>query len=170
MSQINAVMPVAASGSFARQMGVLFAMVLAVALLGVTIGYWSLNRVSADTTHMVDEVMSTERITAELQRHILINVARNKALALSSEPQVGEALLPEINATSQQVDRLLKHLAGVLTASDDVQTLQQMTHANQRFLAALQKLAVARDRGLTSAIDQVYQDDFTDCQCATGSG
>lgn len=161
MSPENSVVSTGASASFSWQIGVLFATILALALLGSTIGYWSLNRLSTETTNMVDEVMSTERIAAELQRHILINVARNKALALSSEPQVGDALQPEIGETSQQVDRLLKHLATVLTAKDDVRTLQQMTQANQRFLAALQKLAVARDRGLTANIENVYKDDFT---------
>jgi methyl-accepting chemotaxis protein len=161
MSPGNLVKPAGASRSFAWQIGVLFAMVLAVALLGSTIGYWSLNRVSAGTSKMVDQVMSTERIAAELQRHIVINVARNKALALSSEPQVGDVLLPEINETSKQVDQLLKHLAGVLKAPDDLLTLQQMTQANQRFLAAVKKLTVARERGLTANIEKVYQGDFT---------
>ncbi|MDR3369889.1 methyl-accepting chemotaxis protein [Rhodoferax sp.] len=161
MSPENSAKPAGASGSFAWQIGVLFAVVLAAALLGSTIGYWSLSRVSTETANMVDEVMSTERIAAELQRHILINVARNKALALSSEPQVGDALLPEINETSKQVDQLLKHLAGVLTAPGDLLTLQQMTQANQRFLGAVKQLTDARDRGLTANIEKVYKDDFT---------
>jgi len=56
--------------------------------------------VSVQTGRMVDEVMSTERLTGELQRHLLVNVARSKAFALSSEPQVGDALTPEIHQTS----------------------------------------------------------------------
>ncbi len=46
---------------------------------------------------MVDGVMATERLAGDLQRDILVNVARSKAIALSSEQQVGEALMPEID-------------------------------------------------------------------------
>ncbi len=149
-----------AFGSFSHQIAVVFSLVLALALLGIAIGFWSLNHISTETTKMVNEVMSTERVAAELQRHIVINVARTKAFALSSEPQVGDALLPEINETSAQVDALLKQLASGLTTADDLHTLEQMTLANAAFAVARQELTVARDGGLTANIERVYKERF----------
>ena len=152
--------PLGTSGSFSRQIAVVFSLVLATALLGIAIGFWSLTRISAETSRMVNEVMATERVTAELQRHIVINVARNKAFALSSEPQVGDALLPEINETSAQVDLLLKQLASALSTTEDLHILAQMTQANTAFSVARQELTVARDGGLTANIERVYKERF----------
>jgi methyl-accepting chemotaxis protein len=148
-------------GSFSNTIKMVFALVLAVALLGSTLGFWSLFKVSRETEKMVDEVISTERLTGELQRHILINVARSKAFALSSEPQVGDALTPEINQTSAQIDTVLQSLSTKLTASDDRETLDRMTEANLKFNKARQELTTARDSGVTAKIEQVYANTFT---------
>ena len=139
----------------------MLSLVLAVALLGSTIGFWSLLKVARETEQMVDEVMLTERLAGELHRHILVNVARSKALALSSEPQVGEALTPEIRQTSAQADALLKKLDGMLTTSTDKALLSRMTQANSQFVNALQALTVARDGGVTAQIKNVYAQQFT---------
>jgi methyl-accepting chemotaxis protein len=130
-------------------------------MLGSTIGYWSLFKVSTETQSMVDQVMSTERLCGELQRHILVNVARSKAFALSSEPQVGDALLPEINQTSAQIDVLLQKLGNELTDSEDKNILSRMTQANSQYLKVRQELTLARDSGVTANIEKVYTNKFT---------
>ncbi|TXT40597.1 MAG: methyl-accepting chemotaxis sensory transducer [Comamonadaceae bacterium] len=151
----------ATSGSFSRRITGVLLLVLAVALLGSSIGYWSLLKVSNETENMVAQVMSTERLADGLQRHILVNVARSKALALSSEPQVGEALQPEIDQTSAQIDRLLQQLDGMLSAPDDRMTLGQVMQANIGFVKARQELTAARDGGVTAQIEKVYASRFT---------
>jgi methyl-accepting chemotaxis protein len=149
------------SGSFSQKITVVLAMVLAVAMLGSTLGFWSLVKVSKETASMIDKVMSAERLTGELQRHILINVARSKAFALSSEPQVGDALMPEIKQTSVDIEKLLQKLSTMLTASDDKITLNRMKEANVKFNRAVQDLTVARDSGVTAKIENVYTTTFT---------
>ncbi|MBK1684605.1 hypothetical protein CKO18_13660 [Rhodoferax fermentans] len=150
-----------ATGSFSRKIAVVLALVLAVALLGSSIGFWSLQRVSGDTERMVGEVMATERLAADLQRHILVNVARTKGLALSSEPQVGDALMPEIKQTADQVAALLAQLGDKLTVPEDQATLARMQAANSRFAKSLQDLIAARDGGVTAKIEQAYTEQFT---------
>jgi methyl-accepting chemotaxis protein len=148
------------SGSFSRQIfGVLF-VVLMVALLGSTIGFGSLLRVSSETGRMVDEAMAADHLASDLNRAISVNVARSKALALSSEPQVGDALTPEINQTSAQIEGLLNQLGVLLIAPEDKAILDRMRAANLEFLQACQALTVARDSGLTSAIEQVVAQRF----------
>ena len=149
------------AGSFSRRiMGVLL-LVLAVALLGSAIGFWSLFSVSGETGRMVDNDMATERLASDLSRHIAVNVSRTKALALSSEPQVGDALAPEINQTTTHIDTLLKKLDGMLTIPADKVILTRMREANIQFLKACQALTTARDGGLTSNIEQVVANSFT---------
>jgi len=149
------------AGSFSRRILSVLAIVLLVALLGSSIGYWSLQRVSNETGRMVDETMAAERLSGELQRHITVNVARSKAFALSSEPQVADALMPEIVQTTAAVEVLLKKLDGTLTASEDQAILRRMTQANAEFLKAREELTVARDGGLTANIEKVYTTRFT---------
>ncbi|MES2878694.1 MAG: methyl-accepting chemotaxis protein [Pseudomonadota bacterium] len=149
------------AGSFSRRILGVLAIVLVVALLGSTIGYWSLQRVSNETGRMVDDTMATERLAGDLQRHLTLNVARSKAFALSSEPQVADVLMPEINQTSAVVDELLKKLAGRLVTPEDQAILGRMTQANLEFLKAREELTVARDGGLTANIEKVYASRFT---------
>ena len=149
------------TGTFSRRiMGVLL-LVLAVALLGSAIGFWSLFSVSTETGRMVDDDMATERLASDLSRHIAVNVARTKALALSSEPQVGDALTPEINQTTAQIDTLLKKLDVMRIAPEDKVILMRMREANIKFLKACQALTTARDGGVSSNIEQVVVNSFT---------
>jgi len=148
-------------GSFSQRILGVLSLVLAVAFAGSALGVWSLQRVSEETGQMVDETMATERLVGDLRRHIVVNVARSKAFALSSEPQVGDALTPEIEQTSALVDQLLQRLSRMQLADRDRQTLRNMSDANTEFLKARQELTVARDGGLTSRIEQVYTARFT---------
>jgi methyl-accepting chemotaxis protein len=131
-----------------------------VALLGSSIGFWSLVKVSTQTDNLVNDVLVTERTTGELQRHILVNMARSKALALSSEPQVGDALSPEIEQTSQQIELLLKNLESMLTSPGDKASLSHITLANQDFVKARKALTTARDGGVSANIEKVYANQF----------
>ena len=148
------------SGSFSRRILGVFSLVLIVALLGSAIGFWSLLRVSTETGRMVDDVMAAERLASDLNRHISVNVALSKGFALSSEPQVGDALTPEISKTSAQIAALLNKLESMLITPEDKATLNRMQEANGTFLKARQELTVARDGGLTSNIERVYTSRF----------
>lgn len=152
--------PFGSSGSFSRKITAVLGLVLAVAMLGSTIGFWSLQRVSVDTDSMVSEVVATERLVADLQRHIGVNVARSKAFALSSEPQVGDALTPEIDQTAREVVALLTRLDSQLARPEDRTILTHMVAANGAFTRALHDLSTARDSGLTARIEQVYNQQF----------
>jgi methyl-accepting chemotaxis protein len=148
------------SGSFSRRILGVLSLVLAVALLGSALGVWSLLRVSQETGRMVDEAMAAERVAGDLHRHISVNVARTKAYALSSEPQLEEALLPEINQTSAVVDTLLRKLGAVLVTPQDKTIFVRMMQTNGEFLKARQELTLARDSGLTANIERVYTGRF----------
>lgn len=144
------------SGSFSRRILGVVSLVLAVALAGSVLGVSSLHRVSEETQRMVDEAMVTERLAGDLRRHLELNVARAKALALSSEPQVGEALTLEIDESAATVARLMLTLQGRMVQPEDRRNFLHMAAANTAFLSARQALIQARDGGLTSHIEEVY--------------
>ncbi|WP_114974061.1 methyl-accepting chemotaxis protein [Rhodoferax ferrireducens] len=149
------------AGSFSQRILGVLALVLAVALVGSGLGVWSLYRVSQDTGRMVNEAMATESLAEDLHRNLSVNVARSKAFALSSEPQVGDVLSPEIDQTSAVVAELLQKLGTMLVTPEDQTVFRAMTQANNEFLKARQDLTVARDGGLTANIEQVYASRFT---------
>ena len=149
-----------ATGSFSRKILTVLSVVLAVALLGSGIGYLSLFNVSTETTAMVDDVMTTERLASDLHHQIAVNIARSKALAMSAEPQVGDALTPEITQTTAHIDSLIKQLDGRLMLAEDRAILARMQTDNAHFSKAYQALTLARDSGLTSRIEEVVTTSF----------
>lgn len=149
------------SRSFSRRIWIVLSCVLLFVLAGSALGVSSLLRVSGETRQLVDQAMSAERLAGELHRHLAINVARAKAFALSSEPQVGDVLTPEINSTSLVVDDLIVKLGSVLVTEEDRAGFVRMKNANIEFGKARLELTVARDGGLTTTIDRVYTTRFT---------
>lgn len=161
MTKLTGPTQVKPGGSFSRKILSVLALVLAVALVGSALGVWSLQRVARQTTRMVDDAMATERLAVDLYRHLDVNVARSKALALSSEPEVGAALTPQINQTTALVDDLLRQLGSRLSSDGDQLMLGRILRANAQFLRAQQELTAARDGGLTANIEQVAATHFT---------
>ena len=161
MSSADSFQSSSLTSSFSHRILGVLSLVLAVALIGSALGVWSLSRVSAETQRMVKEAMAAQRLAGELQMQLSVNVARSKALALSSEPQVGDALSPEMNQTSAAVQQLLGKLGATLVAPQDQRLLQALTQANVEFLRSLEELKQARDGGVTANIERVYSGRFT---------
>ncbi len=149
------------AGTFSRRIGGVLVLVLAVALLGSALGVWSLQRVSRETAQMVDEALVSERLAGDLLHQVSINIARSKGFALSSEPEVGEALLPEMQKTAAEVAALLGRLGPLLRTPPDQAALVRIQRADADFAKALQALAQARDFGVTATIQQMYATRYT---------
>ena len=80
------------TGSLGRRLISVFLAVLVLSLVGAAIGIWSLYRINQSTEAMVQNSVANERLVADAYRLQAINSERYKAVALSSEPQVGEIL------------------------------------------------------------------------------
>ena len=104
-------LPVRATiGPLGRRLLVLFIAVLALSLVGSAIGLWSLLRIGQSTDDMVQRSVTNERLVADAYRLQAINAERYKAVALSSEPEVGETLGADIAETQRQYDALIDTL------------------------------------------------------------
>ena len=75
-----------------RRLLATFVTVLLLTLAGSAIGVWSLRSVDAATRQAIENNVATERLVADAYRLQAINAERYKAMALSSEPEVGEIL------------------------------------------------------------------------------
>ncbi|WP_404300412.1 methyl-accepting chemotaxis protein [Alicycliphilus denitrificans] len=147
-------------GPLGRRLLGLFLTVLALSLVGSAIGVWSLRHIGQSTDDMVQRSVANERLVADAYRLQAINAERYKAVALSSEPEVGEAIGADIAATRQQYDALIATLAQRLAGTADENLLAQVNQRSADFHEAQAALVQARDFGLTARIQQVYGERF----------
>ncbi len=148
------------AGSLKRRLVGVFLAVLALSLVGSAIGGWSLLRIHASTEAMVDRSVANERLVADAFRLQAINAERYKAVALSSEPEVGEILGADIARTQQDYDARIAALAERLSTPAEREQLQQVVASGAAFAKARTDLIAARDSGLTERIRKEYADHF----------
>ena len=143
-----------------RRLLATFVTVLLLTLAGSAIGVWSLRSVDAATRQAIENNVATERLVADAYRLQAINAERYKAMALSSEPEVGEILSADIERTQTHYRELMDQLATRLQTPAE-QALLTGTHDKaQDFQAAVKELVTARDFGLTERIRKVFNERF----------
>ncbi|MBX9834861.1 MAG: methyl-accepting chemotaxis protein, partial [Burkholderiaceae bacterium] len=106
-------------GALGKRLLSIFLAVLLLALLGSAIGIWSIRQIHHAMEHGVQQSVNTERLVADAYRYQAINAERYKAMALSSEPEVGEILGRDIEAAEKNYEALLAALAQRLQTSPD---------------------------------------------------
>ena len=149
-----------ATNILGRRLLATFVTVLLLTLAGSAIGVWSLRSVDAATRQAIENNVATERLVADAYRLQAINTERYKAMALSSEPEVGEILSADIERTQTQYRELMDQLATRLQTPAE-QALLTGTHDKaQDFQAAVKELVTARDFGLTERIRKVFTERF----------
>ena len=149
-----------ATNILGRRLLATFVTVLLLTLAGSAIGVWSLRSVDAATRQAIENNVATERLVADAYRLQAINTERYKAMALSSEPEVGEILSADIERTQTHYRELMEQLATCLQTPAE-QALLTGTHDKaQDFQAAVKELVTARDFGLTERIRKVFTERF----------
>jgi methyl-accepting chemotaxis protein len=150
----------ATSNILGRRLLATFSAILALALTGSGIGIGSLYRVDEATREAIEQSVANERLVSDAYRLQAINAERYKAMALSSEPEVGEILAADIYATEVHYAELIGKLAIGLKTGPDHALLAQTEAAGQDFNGAVKALVAARDSGLTERIRNVYAQRF----------
>ncbi|CAA2108440.1 Methyl-accepting chemotaxis protein III [Variovorax paradoxus] len=133
---------------------------LLLTLAGSGIGIRSLAKVDEATREAIQERSVSERMVVDAYRLQAINAERYKAMALSSEPEVGEILSADIRSTASQYDELIAQVGQRLQDDADRALLAQAGVAGKDFAAAVKELIAARDSGLTERIRNVYAQRF----------
>jgi len=143
-----------------RRLLATFTAVLLLTLAGSGIGIRSLAKVDEATREAIQEHSVSERMVVDAYRLQAINAERYKAMALSSEPEVGEILSADIRSTASQYDDLIAQVGQRLQDDADRALLAQAGVAGKDFAAAVKELIAARDSGLTERIRNVYAQRF----------
>ena len=152
--------PKPSQGTLGKRLLTTFAVVLTLSLLGSLIGIWSLRQIQQSTETMVSQGVATERLVADAYRYQAINSERYKAIALSSEPEVGDILGADIAATQKLYDARIAELGQRLQVAEDRALLDSIDAAGKDFLKARTELVAARDSGVTERIRTVYAERF----------
>ena len=147
-------------GALGKRLLSVFFAVLLLALFGSAIGIWSLHQIQHAMQYGVQQSVEIERLVADAYRYQAINAERYKAIALSSEPEVGEILGKDIDTTQKNYDTLLTALGQRLDTDAEQLLLKRTLIAGKDFTLARTELVAARDSGLTSRIQQVYAKRF----------
>ena len=110
---------------------------LVVLMLGASgLGMAALSRVDAATTRAVERNLAWERMATDIYRMAALNAERYKAMALSSEPEVGEILSADIEATRSAYHALLFQLHQTLADPASRQQLAEGEDAHGKVLLA----------------------------------
>ena len=108
-----------------------FSSILLLTVLGSAFGLWALYRVNGATDQMVQQTVAVERLVADAYRYQEINTARYKAMALSSEPEVGDILAADILLTQERYNVLLKQLEMRLNSAQEQALLAKISAASR---------------------------------------
>ena len=147
-------------GPLGRRLLGLFFILLTLGLAGASMGLWALARIGQATDGIVVHSLAIERLLSDTQRLQALNAERYKAVALSSEPEVGDTLGADIAATEQQYNTHLAQLEQLLQSKAQQALLAQVHQQTLAFDTARQALLQARDFGLTERIRDVYTQQF----------
>jgi hypothetical protein len=150
----------AAVNVLGRRLLATFCAVLMLTLAGSGIGIWSLAKMDEATHEAIQQHGVSERLVVDAYRHQAINAERYKAMALSSEPEVGEILAADIQATEARYSALMQQVSERLQTASDRALLAQTQATGEDFSKAVKELIAARDSGLTERIRTVYAQRF----------
>ncbi|MCC2675519.1 MAG: methyl-accepting chemotaxis protein [Ramlibacter sp.] len=143
-----------------RRLATSFVAVVVLGVAGAAIGVVALLRVDAATEAATVHHLASERLAAEALRLRAINAERYKAMALSSEPEVGEILSADIRATEDRYAGVRGELGRRLTDMESRALLNRLDQAGDRFQAAVRALVAARDSNFTERIQREYRENF----------
>ena len=149
-----------ASGSIGRRLVLSFSGISLLTMVGTAIGYGALSRMNEVTESMVHGNVLTEQMVSDAYLQQSINTERYKAMALSSEPEVGEVLAADIAKTQAKFERLIKDIHPRLAHAEERVIWDKIVSAGEKFQKAQVELVKARDSGLTERIQKVYGESF----------
>ena len=146
--------------SLGARLQLIFALALALGWGSAGVGLWALERSQDALQRVMAERSAAERQVADAFWLQSRNIERLKAMALSSEPEVGDVLGAEV-ATDEAAYAKLRAAVGQGSHGAAEQPLWQALDARHAaFLAASAALVTARDSGLTQRIRETVDQQF----------
>jgi methyl-accepting chemotaxis protein len=143
-----------------RLLAACFAALVVLAILGATLGSAALLRIDAATTAVTEQQLASERIAAEIYRLVAISAERYKAMSLSSEPGVQEAMARDARDAQKQYRGLLDDLADQADGTAPRERMAAVNAADSAFQKAVLALGSAVDTNMTETIRKEFDAHF----------
>ncbi|HEX7890597.1 MAG TPA: methyl-accepting chemotaxis protein [Ramlibacter sp.] len=141
-------------------LGLSFFVIVVLCVLGAALGSLALLRVDAATKDVVQRRLAAERNAAEAYRLVALTAERYKAMSLSSEPGVQEALARDAQATRREYRALLERMG--LQAQEEAarERVAAAVASDAGFDKAVRGLVAAVDTNMTETIRKEYEGRF----------
>ncbi|WP_315128810.1 methyl-accepting chemotaxis protein [Comamonas antarctica] len=152
--------PVAWRRSLGARLQLIFALALALGWGSAGVGLWALDRSQDALQRVIAERSAAERQVADAFWLQSRNIERLKAMALSSEPEVGDVLGAEVATDEAAYARLRQAVDGAGHGANEQALWQALDERHAAFLAASAALVAARDSGLTQRIRETVDQQF----------
>ncbi|MCT9809735.1 methyl-accepting chemotaxis protein [Acidovorax sp. Be4] len=154
----------AARVSWRRSLGarlqLIFALALALGWGSAGVGLWALDRSQDALQRVMAERSQAERQVADAFWLQSRNIERLKAMALSSEPEVGDVLGAEVATDEAAYAKLRQGVAQAGHSAAEQALWQALDERHAGFLAASAALVTARDSGLTQRVRDTVDQQF----------
>lgn len=146
--------------SLGTRLQLIFALALALGWGSAGVGLWALERSQHALHTVMAERSAAERQVADAFWLQSRNIERLKAMALSSEPEVGDVLGAEVATDEAAYAQLRASVASTGHAAAEQALWQSLDARHADFLAASAALVTARDSGLTQRIRDTVEQQF----------
>ncbi|PTT81084.1 hypothetical protein DBR42_18455, partial [Pelomonas sp. HMWF004] len=148
------------SRSIAQRLTLVLGLVLLISFIGAGIGFVGLNRVSTQSALMYENYLTAERYATEHYRLVSRGETRTQAIALSSDPTLGEKLAASAAAAAEASAVIIKKLEPFMNTEAEKASIRALEQTRANFLASRNALTKAKQTGDEETAKRLYASDF----------
>ena len=135
------------SPSLGRRLTAAFGATLCLALLGSGYGAYALNESAAQTRHIVEQDVVTERLVADWYRNVAMSVRRTTAIAVSADPSLADFFAADSAATTKSSNELQEKISKLLDADDEKAVFAEIMSLRKDYLTTRDAVSAAKKAG-----------------------
>lgn len=158
--QVTGMLTVISKLNIGKRLGLGFAMVLAMSLIGIVIGLMRLSSVAQATRDMVARPLQTERLVNDWSRQISVAVTRTTAIAKSADPGLANYFNDEAIAASKVSAAKQTAIEAVMTSDAEKRLFAAIGQQRKRFLAIRDQIYALKKDGKAEQADQLLEQQF----------
>ncbi|WP_412530121.1 methyl-accepting chemotaxis protein [Burkholderia lata] len=143
-----------------KRLGLGFAMVLAMSLIGIVIGLIRLSSVVQATRDMVARPLQTERLVNDWSRQISVAVTRTTAIAKSADPGLANYFNAEAIAASKVSAAKQTAIEALMTSDAEKRLFVAIGEQRKLFLAIRDQIYALKKEGKAEQADQLLEQQF----------
>lgn len=143
-----------------KRLGLGFALVLAMSLIGIVIGLLRLSSVAQATRDLVAKPLQTERLVNDWSRQISVAVTRTTAIAKSADPGLASYFNDEAIAASKVSAAKQTAIEALMTSGTEKRLFAAIGEQRKLFLAIRDRIYALKKEGKAEQADQLLEQQF----------